>query len=174
MAERNRGERQRREQKAADKEMARLQKQIEAAQQRSRHQQQQVAAWGHPSSPPPPLPVDEPPPLPLPSDDPPPLPPGLPPVEAATAPPLPPDVPPPCSGGVGSAGQPESAATGISFGLGKSGAARGRGAPIALGSLKRPGGPVSLAGRPLKVGCVAAPMAAGFGLDSDDDEEAGS
>ncbi|GIL47887.1 hypothetical protein Vafri_4521 [Volvox africanus] len=176
MAERNRGERQRREQKAADKEMARLQKQIEAAQQRSRHQQhqhQQVVAGGHP---PPPLPADEPPPLPSPSDDPPPpLPPGPPPpdADADVAPPRPPDVPPPSSGGVGTAGQPESIAGGISFGLGKSGAMRGRGAPMALGGLKRPGGPVSLAGRPLKAGGVAAPMAAGFGLDSDD-EEAGS
>ncbi|GFR40624.1 hypothetical protein Agub_g1206 [Astrephomene gubernaculifera] len=208
MAERNRGERQRREQKVADKEMARLQKQIEAAQQRSRQQQQ-----GQP--PLPPLPADEgPPPPPLPpGPPPPPLPSDAPPLppDEATAPP-PPPLPPLPDGGPASDGAaaattaPSSApapiavvpgTTGISFGLmsGGGGGAGGRGGGLLAGAggrgllggavrggLKRPASAMLVAGRGGGSGLAAggrqvkpaAPLAAGFGLDSDDEEAEGS
>ncbi|GLC58793.1 hypothetical protein PLESTB_001401700 [Pleodorina starrii] len=174
MAERNRGERQRREQRVADKELARLQKQIDAAQQRSRQQQQ---AQGGP----PPLPPDDAPPPPLPPGPPPPAAAAAGEAGAAAAPPPPPDPAPSSSGGSGNTGQSGAVASGISFGLGMGGRGGGRGGlgggggarggALARGDLKRPGGAVGLAGRPAKAGGgAAAPLAAGFGLDSDDEE----
>ncbi|KAG2444119.1 hypothetical protein HYH02_009060 [Chlamydomonas schloesseri] len=182
MAQRNRGDRQRREQKAADKEMARLQKQIEAAQARSRQQQGGASgagagpggadAGGAPPLPPgegpgapplPPLPPGAAPPPP--SGPQPPLPPG------EAPPPLPPPADPGVSGAGGEAAPPAPltvapGTTGISMRLGGGSAGRGGGMMMARGGIKRPGAPMGLAGRG---GKPAAPMA-GFGLDSDDEE----
>ncbi|PNH06596.1 G patch domain-containing protein 8 [Tetrabaena socialis] len=179
MAERNRGDRQRREQKVADKEMAKLQKQIETAQQRSR-QQQGGGAPNAVAAAAPPLPDESAPPLP---DEPPPLPDGPPPPlpgvsgqAAVSAVPPQPEAP----GSSGVAAAPEvvvPGTTGISFGLGGSGAGRGglaglggRGGGLARGGLKRPGGTVGLGGRPVKAATAPRPGLAGFGLDSDDEE----
>ncbi|KAG2497743.1 hypothetical protein HYH03_004476 [Edaphochlamys debaryana] len=186
MAERNRGDRQRREQKVADKEMARLQKQIEAAQQRTRQQQQEP-------SPPPPLPPDLPPlpPGPPPRGPPPPGPPPpapppsgqppLPPGSGPGAPPPPPLPPPPPPDGAGSsgAGAPPAVvpgASGIKFGLGGAGPGRGglagavgRGGMAARGGRMGGRGLVGgLAGRGR--GRAGGAMAGAFGLDSDDEE----
>ncbi len=171
MAERNREDRQRREQRAADKEMARLQKQIEAAQQRSRQQGQAAGVPAVAAVAVPPLP-EEPPPLPPLPGDVPPLPPGPPPVGEQG----------PGTAAAGAGGVVLGAGgTGISFGLGAgAGAGRGRGGAVrggmAMGGLKRPAGaPMGAAGRGVKGPAAGSgpgrPAAvAGFGLDSDDEE----
>eukprot|EP00198_Chlamydomonas_reinhardtii_P004025 XP_001693361.1 hypothetical protein CHLREDRAFT_147577 [Chlamydomonas reinhardtii] len=192
MAERSRGDRQRREQKVADKEMARLQKQIEVAQARSRQQQPGGGGGGGlggmSGGMPPPLPPGE-----VQAEQPPlpPLPPGAPPPPLPSSgpqPPLPPGEaqpphPPPepvFSGSSAEAAPPAPltvapGTTGISMRLGGGGAGRGglggaggraSGMMMARGGIKRPGAPLGLAGRG---GKPAAPVA-GFGLDSDDEE----